>query len=95
MNQPDKKTARATKALLTKFRRRRLTVYHKLASIHEDCGADISLTVRYRGKFYCFRASSDETFPPPPSEIKMTYPVPELHSPISLKPRSQKAKVIE
>ncbi|CAK7238346.1 hypothetical protein SEUCBS140593_010573 [Sporothrix eucalyptigena] len=95
MNQPNKQTTRATKALLTKFRRRRLTVYHKLATIHEDCGADISLTVRYRGKFYYFRASGDEKFPPPLSDIKMTYPVPELHSPSSLGPRSQKVKVVE
>lgn len=57
-------TPQARKAVLTKFRRRRQTLYQKLRDLHDDCGAELSLTIRHRGRLYSFRASKDETFPP-------------------------------
>ncbi|KAL2282149.1 hypothetical protein FJTKL_11189 [Diaporthe vaccinii] len=78
----DSQAFKAVKSQQNTARNRRRTLLKKAHELHKLCSAEVFLVVYKSSKFYVYSSNDNNPkWPPPLSEIQLTYPLPEIYHP--------------
>ncbi|KAI0550152.1 hypothetical protein F4679DRAFT_583887 [Xylaria curta] len=86
---------RARRTEYARVRRRRLTLLRKADQFKQECGGEVYLLLFTNGRFYSYSSTTNELWPPLPSRIARSYPLPQHFTPVDFRcetPRSSPEK---